>query len=107
MHLGMLGLGEMGANMSCRLIGGSALLALLAVLPLGCSRVPPPGARSTSLRPEEAAATRLGRSVAALVSEHPGAAGIHALPDAKGAWIASSAPRVPAGGPTAPGGGDG
>jgi len=88
MHLGMLGFGEMGANMSCRLIGGSALLALLAVLTLGCSRVPPPGARSTFLNAEEAAATRLGRSVGALVSEHPGAAGIHALSDPKEAFAA-------------------
>jgi putative cardiolipin synthase len=66
----------------------SPWLAALGAIGLGCSRAPLPKARLMTIAAEDTDTTRLARAAFPAVAAHPGLAGIHALPDPRGAFAA-------------------
>jgi putative cardiolipin synthase len=72
------------------MIRRSPWLAALAAgtLALGCSNARPPEVKTMTFAVEDTAATRLAGVVAPALSNHPGLAGIHALPDPRDAFAA-------------------
>ncbi len=66
----------------------SLALAAAAIGAAGCASLPPPTDRITSTAMADTGDTRIGRSVATLVSAHPGLSGIHKFPEPHNAFAA-------------------
>lgn len=54
----------------------------------GCTTLPSLAGRTSSTALADGAATRIGQAVAPLAAAHPGASGVHALPDGRDAFTA-------------------
>ena len=89
-NYGPLGKGETreGCGTLSRMKRTWPWLAVLGALALGCSRANPPEAKLMTVAAEDTDTTRLAHAVLPAVAAHPGLAGIHALPDPRGAFAA-------------------
>jgi len=89
-NYGPLGKGETreGCGTLSRMKRTWPWIAVLGALALGCSRANPPEAKLMTVAAEDTDTTRLAHAVLPAVAAHPGLAGIHALPDPRGAFAA-------------------